>query len=204
MRIIGLTGGIACGKSTVSAALAALGARIVDGDALSRELTAPGGPALPAIRAAFGDGVFHLGGTLNRRALAEVIFHDDDARRALDNLMQPMLRRLIEARIREAREESCPVCVLDMPLLYEAGLDALCDTVWCVSLPRSMQLDRLMARDGLNREQAEARLRSQLPPEEKARRAQIIIDTSGSIQYTKERLPALYERELALAKAESH
>lgn len=204
MRIIGLTGGIACGKSTVSAALKALGACIVDGDALSRELTAPGGPALPALRAAFGDGVFLPDGTLNRRALAEVIFHDDGARRTLDGLMQPMLRRLIEARIRDAREAGCPVCVLDMPLLYEAGLDALCDTVWCVSLPRPAQLERLMARDGLTCEQAEARLRSQLPPEEKARRAQIIIDTSGSIQYTKERLPALYARELALAEAESH
>lgn len=199
MRTIGLTGSIACGKSNVSAVLRELGAAVVDGDLLSRELTAPGGPALPAIREAFGGGVFHADGTLNRRALGDVVFASDDARQRLDSLMQPLLRSLILRRMEEARAGGAKICVLDMPLLFEAGLDTLCDTVWCVHLPREEQLRRLMARDGLTLSQAEARLRSQLSSEEKAARAQVVIDTSGSIDDTRAMIPALYARELDLA-----
>lgn len=199
MRTIGLTGSIACGKSNVSAVLRELGAAVVDGDLLSRELTAPGGPALPAIRETFGDGVFHADGTLNRRALGDVVFASDAARQRLDGLMQPLLRSLILRRMEEARAGGAKICVLDMPLLFEAGLDTLCDTVWCVHLPREEQLRRLMARDGLTLSQAEARLRSQLSSEEKAARAQVVIDTSGSIDDTRAMIPALYVRELDLA-----
>ena len=199
MRTIGLTGSIACGKSNVSAVLRELGAAVVDGDLLSRELTAPGGPALPAIRKAFGDGVFLPDGTLNRRALGNLVFASDAARQQLDGLMQPLLRSLILRRMEEARAGGAKICVLDMPLLFEAGLDALCDTVWCVHLPREEQLRRLMARDGLTLPQAEARLRSQLSSDEKASRAQVVIDTSGSIDDTRAMIPALYARELDLA-----
>ena len=199
MRTIGLTGSIACGKSNVSAVLRELGAAVVDGDLLSRELTAPGGPALPAIREAFGGGVFLSDGTLNRRALGDVVFASDAARQRLDGLMQPLLRSLILRRMEDARTGGARICVLDMPLLFEAGLDALCDTVWCVHLPREEQLRRLMARDGLTLPQAEARLRSQLSSDEKASRAQVVIDTSGSIDDTRAMIPALYARELALA-----
>ena len=199
MRTVGLTGSIACGKSNVSAVLRELGAAVVDGDLLSRELTAPGGPALPAIRETFGDGVFHADGTLNRRALGDVVFASDAARQRLDGLMQPLLRSLILRRMEEARAGGAKICVLDMPLLFEAGLDTLCDTVWCVHLPREEQLRRLMARDGLTLSQAEARLRSQLSSEEKAARAQVVIDTSGSIDDTRAMIPALYARELDLA-----
>lgn len=199
MRTIGLTGSIACGKSNVSAALRELGAAVVDGDLLSRELTAPGGKALPAIRRAFGGGVFHGDGTLNRRALGDMVFASGEDRARLDSLMQPLLRSLILRRMEEARAGGAKICVLDMPLLYEAGLDALCDTVWCVHLPRDEQIRRLMARDGLTLPQAEARLRSQLSSDEKAARARVVIDTSGSIDETRAMIPALYARELALA-----
>lgn len=199
MRIVGLTGGIACGKSNVSDALREMGAAVVDGDKLSRELTDRDGAALPALRAAFGPGVFRPDGTLDRRALGRVVFADDEARARLDALMHPYLESLILSRIGQARENGDAVCVLDMPLLYEAGLDRLCDTVWCVYLPEETQLRRLMARDGFTREEAEARLRSQLPAAEKARRAQVVIDTGGSIDYTKAMLPALYAKELRQA-----
>ena len=112
-----------------------------------------------------------------------------------------MLRKLILRRMGEARERGAALCVLDMPLLYEAGLDALCQRVWCVYIPRETQLERLMARDGFTREEAEARLRSQLPALEKARRAQVVIDTSGSIGYTKAMIPPLYAQELGLSDA---
>lgn len=195
MLVLGLTGGIACGKSTISLTLRELGAVIVDGDVLSRELTAPGGKALPAIRAAFGDGVFHPDGTLDRRALGAVVFADGKALDALDSIMQPLLREMIVARIAMARQSDAAVCVLDMPLLYEKELDSLCDRVWCAYIPRETQLERLMARDGFTREEAEARLRSQLPAEEKAARADVVIDTSGPIQYTKESVLSLFRRE---------
>ena len=99
MRVIGLTGGIACGKSNVSATLRDLGAAVIDGDLLSRELTAPGGEALPALRAAFGDGVFHPDGTLNRRALGSVVFSSDTMRQKLDDMMQPLILQLILRRM---------------------------------------------------------------------------------------------------------
>ncbi len=197
MLILGLTGGIACGKSTISLTLRKLGAAIIDGDALSRELTRPDGAALPAIRERFGDGVFLPEGTLNRRALGDVVFQDDDAREALDQIMQPLLRQMIVDGISAAQKQGVPVCVLDMPLLYEKELDSLCDRVWCAWLPRKTQIERLMARDGFTREQAELRLASQMPTDEKARRADVVIDTSGSIQYTKGCILELYAREVS-------
>lgn len=196
MRIIGLTGGIACGKSTISLTLRELGAAIIDGDVLSRELTKPGGAALPAIRQHFGDGVFSTDGSLDRRALGNLVFRDGAAREALDGIMQPMLREMIVNGISAAAQEGSDVCVLDMPLLYEKELDSLCDTVWCAWLPRETQLERLMARDGFTREEAELRLASQLSTDEKARRADVVIDTSGSIQYTKGCIRDLYVREI--------
>lgn len=197
MLTIGLTGGIACGKSNVSACLRDLGAVIIDGDVLSRELTAPGGAALPDIRQVFGGGVFHPDGTLNRRALGAAVFGHDDMRAKLDGIMQPLLLTMILRSIEDARQAGAAMCVLDMPLLYEVGLDRLCDRVWCVYIPEEMQLERLMARDGFTREEASARLRSQMPAAEKAERADVVIDTSGSIEYTCSMIPALYEAELA-------
>lgn len=199
MRVIGLTGSIACGKSNVSDTLRQLGAAVIDGDLLSREVTAPGGIALPAIREAFGDGVFHPDGTLNRRALGAVVFGSDAARARLEGIIHPMVKALTCQRIEEARRSGAPLCVLDMPLLFEAGMDSLCHRIWCVWLPREIQLQRLMARDGFTPEEAEARLRSQLSADEKAARAHVVIDTSGSIEYTKSMIPALYAQELAQA-----
>lgn len=196
MLTLGLTGGIACGKSTISLTLRELGAVIIDGDVLSRELTAPGGAALPALREAFGPEVFHPDGTLNRRALGALVFTDDQARDTLDGIMQPLLRGMIRQGMEEARSCGASVCVLDMPLLYEKGLEELCDRVWCAYIPRETQLSRLMERDGFTREEALARLRSQLPAEEKAARADVVIDTSGTIQYTKGCVIALYAKEV--------
>ena len=196
MLVLGLTGGIACGKSTISLTLRELGAVIVDGDVLSRELTAEGGAALPDIRATFGDGVFHHDGTLNRRALGSVVFADDAKRDKLDAIMQPLLLTMILRAIEDARQSGAAACVLDMPLLYEKDLDRLCDRVWCAYIPRDIQLERLMARDGFTIEEAESRLRSQLPAKEKAARADVVIDTSGTIQYTKEYVISLYAKEV--------
>ena len=159
--------------------------------------TQPGGLALPAIRAEFGSEVFHADGTLDRRALGSLIFASDERRHALDDLMQPLLREMIEREILRAKEGGAKICVLDMPLLYEAELDGLCSTVWCASLPRETQLARLMARDGFTREEAENRLRSQMDTAEKARRANVVIPTDGTIEETAALIPPLYAAELA-------
>lgn len=200
MRIIGLTGSIACGKSTVAAALKDMGATIIDGDQLSRQVTAPGGCALPAIRQAFGDGVFHPDGTLDRRALGNLVFGDAAAREKLNAIIHPLVFDLTRQHIRQAQQAGAEVCVLDVPLLFETGMDALCHRVWCVWLPQETQLQRLMERDGFTRDEALNRLRSQLSADEKAARSQIVIDTSGSIDYTKSKLPALFAQELALVR----
>lgn len=199
MRTIGLTGSIACGKSNVSATLAELGAYVIDGDLLSREVTAPGGMALPALREAFGNGIFHPDGTLDRRALGSIVFGNEEALARLNSIIHPMVIALTKQRIEAARLSGADLCVLDMPLLYETNMESLCDRVWCVWLPRETQLQRLMDRNGFTLEEAEARLRSQLSADEKAARADVVIDTSGSIEYTKSMIPALYAQELALA-----
>ena len=200
MLVLGLTGGIACGKSTISLTLRELGAVIVDGDVLSRELTAPNGPALPDIRRAFGDSVFHSDGTLNRRKLGSVVFADDKARETLDGIMQPLLLTLILRDIEDARNAGAAVCVLDMPLLYEKGLERLCDRVWCACIPRQTQLVRLMERDDFTMQEAESRLNSQLPAEEKAARADVVIDTSGPMDYTKRYVISLYAQEVGAGR----
>ena len=196
MLTLGLTGGIACGKSNVSDTLAELGAVVIDGDLLSRRLTAPGGPALPGLRAEFGSAVFQPDGSLDRRALGALVFSQPEAMERLNALMQPLLRQLIEAELSAAGRSGAAVCVLSMPLLYEQGLDRLCQRVWCVWLPPQEQLRRLMERDGFSREQAQARIDSQLPVDEKARRADVVIDTSGPIAYTKSLIPPLLQEEL--------
>ncbi len=197
MHILGLTGGIACGKSTVSLTLSALGAAIVDGDQLSRALTAPQGEALPKLREAFGDGVFQQDGTLNRRALGQMVFQHPEEKEKLDALMQPLIHGMTLKKIDEARESGASICVLDMPLLYEFGYERLCHRVWCVSLPQEEQIRRLMARDGMTCEAALDRIRSQMPTREKAARADVVIDTSGTIEETQAIVRKLFEAEMA-------
>ncbi len=202
MRIIGLTGGIACGKSTVACTLREAGVPIADGDQLSRRLTAPGGIALPSIRAAFGDGVFFTDGTLNRKALGSMVFSSKAALAAPDQLMEPLLLRIIREELNAFASSGAGICVMDMPLLYERGLDAWCRRVWCVTVPLEIQIARLLERDGLNREEALARIRSQMPTEEKAARADVVIDTDRPLEDTRLEVLRLWREEIRLAAEE--
>lgn len=173
--VIGLTGGIACGKSNLSRALRAEGAFIADADEISHELTAAGGRALPMIREAFGDGVFR-GEELDRRALADIIFSDGEKLDKLNAILHPMIFEEIGKRL--SSHEG--VCVLEAPLLYECGLEKECDEVWCAYIPQKEQVKRVMKRDNVKRAQALERIRSQMPALEKARRADRVIRTSGT------------------------
>lgn len=194
--IVGLTGGIASGKTTATDYLASLGACVLDADVESRALTAPGGEALPAIRAAFGDGVFRADGTLDRRALGDVVFSDAASRRRLEAIIHP----LVKARMLRGAEGR-DLVFFSVPLLFESGMDALCDETWALTVSRETQLARLMARDRLTGEEAERRVRSQLTGEERAARADVVISSEGTIQETREALAARYRELLGRVRA---
>ena len=187
---IGLTGSIACGKSTVSGYLASLGYPVVDADAISRALTAPGGAALPAVHEAFGDGFFSSDGALDRRALGRHVFDHPQALARLNALLHPMILREIDAQLR-AYEQAHSIVFGDVPLLFECGMQAQFDRVWVVSASRQTQLQRLRIRDGLTPQEAAARIDAQMPLEEKCRRADAVISTEGPLGQTQAQVRSL-------------
>ena len=197
--VIGLTGGIGSGKSEAAAWLETLGAVHVDADGISRALTAPGGAALPAIRAQFGDGFFFPDGALDRAALARLVFESAPHRRALEGILHPLVQREMMDQMDRAAESGAAVVVLDVPLLFETGMDALCDETWALYLDREMQISRVTMRDGISREQAEARIDSQMATEERNARATHAINTDQPVERTRAELSQLYHAALKRA-----
>ena len=197
MRIIGLTGGIACGKSTVSRALRALGAAIIDADALAHELSQPGQPIFNAYVECFGREIVTAGGTLDRAAIAARVFADPAVRAEVDAIAHPLIRTAAEERLRAARAAGKRAAVLDVPLLFEAGWDVLADEVWVVALPAEEQLARLLARDkSMSEGEARARISAQMPLAEKCARADIVIDNSGTVKETRECIEQLWRERI--------
>lgn len=204
MRAIGLTGGIASGKSTAAGALEAAGVPVVRSDVLAREVVAPGEPALAEIRAAFGPTVLAPDGTLLRRVLGEIIFADAVARRTLERITHPRIHARMLQWLQARREEGAPGAVCDIPLLYEAGYDrqAWLDRVWVVALSPETQLRRLIARDGLSRQEALLRISAQWPLAEKVRRADMVFDNEGSPQELAQCVVAAWAAMLAEGEGE--
>ena len=198
--IIGLTGGMGSGKSEAAKHLVSLGATHVDADAISRSLTAPGGEALPAIREIFGDEVFFADGTLDRRALGAVVFADIAARHALEGIIHPRVQRIALEMADAARAAGEDAVLLDVPLLFETGMDALCDVTWVISADIEERIRRVMSRDGLSREDAEARFASQMTDEERAARATRVISNDQSIEKFKNELTAAYNQLIKSAR----
>lgn len=197
MRIIGLTGGIACGKSTVSRALRALGAAIIDADALAHELSQPNAPIFNAYVERFGREIVTADGTLDRAAIAARVFADPAVRAEVDAIAHPLIRTAAEERLRAARAQNKMAAVLDVPLLFEAGWDALADEVWVVALPAEEQLARLLARDkSMSEGEARARISAQMPLAEKCARADIVIDNSGTVKETRECIEQLWRERI--------
>ena len=194
--IIGLTGGIGTGKSEAAKFLASLGAVHLDADAISHELTEPGGEALEPIRAEFGEGVFREDGTLDRRALANITFSDPARKRALEAILHPRIQRDIMRGIDRAAEEGAKVVILDVPLLFETGMDALCDETWVLSADPETQVARVMMRDRVEREQVEARIQNQMPAEEKEKLATQVIPTERPMEKTQAELASMYQHVL--------
>lgn len=188
---IGLTGSIACGKSTVCAYLKTLGFFIADADAISHSLTAPGGAALNAIRAAFGDSVFD-GDVLNRRALGSIVFSEPEKLNMLNSILHPMIISSVEAEL-TAHDAPDTLVIGDVPLLYECGMAHMFDRVWVVSVPEDVQLDRICMRDSLSREEAKKRIDAQMPLEEKRALADAVIDTNGPLENTRRQIDLLIQ-----------
>ena len=173
--VIGLTGGIACGKSNISRALKEAGVPVIDADEISRNVTAKGGIALPAIRKAFGDQVFD-GDELNRRALSDIVFADPQAREALNGIIHPM----VLAEIHRQMEETDGPVVMDVPLLFEVGMDSWCQEIWCAYVPQKEQVRRVRKRGKITYAEALRRIHSQMPVMEKRKRADHVIRTTGT------------------------
>lgn len=183
MLLIGLTGGIASGKSRVSALFERFGACIVDADLLAREVVQPGSEGLAELVAAFSRAVLAADGTLDRAALRQQIFADPAARQRVDAILHPRIRALSEQRIDEARSTGCDYTIYVVPLLVETGQQARFDRIAVVDVPESVQLARLMARDGGSEADARRILASQASRDERLAVADDIIDNSGSIDH---------------------
>ena len=179
--IVGLTGGIASGKSEAARMLGDMGARCVDADAISRRLTGEPGETLDMIRAEFGDGVFDENGALIRSKLADIVFSDPAKRKALDALTHPLIQKTMLDEVEQADKAGEKIVFLNVPLLFETGMDALCDETWLISCDEDVQLERLMERDSMDEDQAKARIASQMSLEDKTRRATVVIDNRGQL-----------------------
>lgn len=195
MLVIGLTGGVATGKSTAAKRFAELGARVFDADRFAREAVEIGEPALEEIRDRFGEKVIAPDGSLDRRALGGIVFRDEKARRDLEAIVHPRVRQRMIASLDALREEGYRgVAILEIPLLFESkGSLELVERVVVVYAPRSLQVERLMRRSQLSREEALLRIDAQLPIDEKAARADYVVDNSTSLDELFRQVERLWE-----------
>ncbi|NLC20379.1 MAG: dephospho-CoA kinase [Halomonadaceae bacterium] len=176
--IIGVTGGIASGKSTVALAFAALGIPWVDADDVAREVVEPGEPALAEIAARFGEPVLHSDGRLNRRALREIVFAEPTERRWLEGVTHPRIRQRLIAHLERMQAEGAPYVLLVSPLLFESGQSQLVDRCLVIDVPESLQIARTASRDEVGEVQARAIIAAQMSRSERLARADDIIDNS--------------------------
>ncbi len=193
--VLGITGGIATGKSSVAAMFGELGAAVVSADDLARRAVAPGSPALAALVERFGGDILAGDGTLDRAALAAIVFRDAAARADLNRITHPAIAALAEATLGELRASGQRLIVYEAPLLFEAGAASRVDRILVVTADADSQRRRLVARDGIGADEAQARIAAQMPLAEKVRRADHVIDNSGPPERTRTAVEALY-REL--------
>jgi len=194
MKVIGLTGGMGSGKSTVSAILRELGARVLDADRVGHELYRPGTPVWEEVVAAFGKGILKPDGEIDRPKLGAIVFGDPSALKRLNEIMHPrMFQRMREVLEEWRREGAVEVAVLEAAILFEANWTPLVDEVWVTIASEDTVVERLKAK-GFSPEQVRARLRSQMPVEEKARRAQVVIRNDGSLEELRRQVEVEWRR----------
>jgi dephospho-CoA kinase len=193
---VGLTGGIASGKSIVATMFVKLGAELIDTDQVAREVVAAGQPALEAIRAVFGAAVFAKQGELDRAALRRLIFADAAKRKVLDDLLHPLIRaRTLE----QLTLVTAPYAIVAVPLLIETDFSKLVDRIAVVDCPDSLQLERLMRRDGVPRAEATAAIAAQTDRATRLRAAHDVIDNSGDLEFTRRQVAQLHQHYVDLA-----
>ena len=185
-RILGLTGGIACGKSTISAYLKEFGLPVIDADECSRAVVEKGSSGLEKLAKIFGDKILKNDGTLNRMALGQIVFSDSEQLSLLNSVMEPLIREEISRRLNQ--EKNVDLVVLDAPLLIEQHYDKICDFIMTVDVPKEIQLKRLIERDRLSEDEAKKRMDSQLSAKERNEFADVVIDSSGTVEQTRKQV----------------
>jgi dephospho-CoA kinase len=194
MKIIGLTGGIGSGKSTVSKVLAHLGAVVIDADKMGHEVFKPGTKAWQEVVDAFGQGIISADGTIDRRKLGEIVFSNPGARAKLNQVMHPLIYEQVKSRMEEYGRKGVAIIIVEAPLLLEVGWKSLVDEVWVTSASEATVIKRLKEQKGLPEAQSLARIRAQLTDEERIRQADVVIDTDCALDELKERVEALWRK----------
>lgn len=192
MNIIGLTGGIASGKSTVSSFFRQKGAVVLDADQIARELSEPGGELHAEYVRHFGAEVLQNDGTLDRRRIGQIVFSDPQQKQWLDTVSHPAIRGELLRQLAQKQNEKQRLILLDIPLLFESGWDKMADKTCLVYVNETIQLQRLMKRNGYTRREAQDRIAAQMPLEEKKKRADYLIDNNGSLTDTIRQAEALW------------
>ena len=197
MKLIGLTGGIASGKSAVSAILRRLGAQVIDADALAREVVEPHQPAWNEIVQTFGNEVLHADQTLDRKKLRKIVFDNPEARRQLEAITHPKIRQLAQRKIKDCATTGAPLVVYEAPLLFETKIHLWLRPVILVACDTSAQRRRLQQRDNLTEAEIEQHLEAQMSLEEKKSLADYVIDNNGTLGELENKVTALVETILA-------
>jgi len=193
MKVIGLTGGIGSGKSTVSQFLAELGAVIVDADRVGHEAFKPDTDVWREVVAAFGRQILTTNGDIDREKLGETVFANPESLLWLNQITHPRIYEMVKARLEEYRRQGVSVVVLEAPLLIEAGWSSLVDEVWVTVAPESTVLRRLKERAGLSEQQSLARIHSQLPSEERLKHADVVINNDGDLDELRVKVKRLWQ-----------
>ncbi|GEP84114.1 dephospho-CoA kinase [Staphylococcus piscifermentans] len=189
-KVIGLTGGIGTGKSTVSELLAAHGFKIVDADVASREAVKKGSEGLQQVKQVFGEEAIDDNGEMNRKYIGEIVFNDAEKRKELNQIVHPIVREIMENQKEKYLSEGYNV-IMDIPLLFENNLQDTVDETWLVYASESIQVERLMERNDLSQEEAKARVYSQISIDKKQRMADHVIDNRGTLLELKQNLEQL-------------
>ncbi|WP_408614651.1 dephospho-CoA kinase [Lutispora saccharofermentans] len=200
MMIIGLTGGIASGKSTVSSILKQFGAYIIDVDEVGRSVVQKGEKAYNEIVQYFGDEILLPRGEINRKALGHIVFSDGEKLRKLNSITHPHIIAKVKEIIEEFRSDGADVIVIDAAILIEMGLNSLCDSVWLVSVDKQTQLHRLIERDRFSYEDAKNRINAQFSDEKKAEHSDVIIYNTKGLEELKEEIKQLWNTALSTVK----
>lgn len=195
MKIIGLTGGIGSGKSTVTDYLIARGFPVLDADKIAREIVLPGSEMLIQLTSVFGKSILMQDGSLDRKKLGDIVFSDSEKKKTLDGLMHTRILELIHDRILEYREETVHKLIfIDAPLLFETGLDKSVSETWVIDVDEETRIKRIMERDGLKREDIAMRISNQMTRDEKNKRADVILDNTGNQEALYQQIEQLLQK----------